>query len=942
MTEQEVIKTFMHSLDETTLKGAAALNEAIKASSKFKSFKAVRTQFLNDLQSAKNWQTFLVEKCGIVLDNTDTGAISGNDAGGSKIKTSTDILPSKGKLQPYPTTSSVTVRGMTLYGIPPKDTLTEDQQYVVRGLISWWLNDALKLIEESYGLTFTEEGSTGSRLKMQFMDDDDENSDLLAYVSFDTDDKKIYEATTLCVNMANFKNMSTSDHHGTTGYGNLDRTLVHELVHGVMVSNINYAAALPGWLVEGGTAELIHGVDDERYDAIIDFVKDVSTVKKVLTTKSIEDYKPDEIYEGGYVFMRYFAKQAGTDTTFDYDTYRAKVSVDANNFAVNYFDTVTIYGGSDADTITNSGLKVSIFGGKGNDTIRNYSDTVTINGGGDDDSILNEGANVTIYGGSGKDSIHNEGANVSISGGSGNDSITNRGSNVTISGGKGNDSIENYGANVSINGGSNNDSITNTYDAKNSTVDGGSGNDSITNSGANSMIYGGTGKDSIENNYDAKNSTVDGGNGNDSIINHAEASSITGGAGNDSITNQGKSSSINGGTGNDVILNTGNVNSFASLSGSEATLRGGDGKDSITNHVANVKIYGDAGNDKIANYGASTWIQGGDGNDSILNDSTLLVGEGFNNVNLKGTNSTLRGGNGNDSITNTMDSVSVYGDDGNDYIHSKGDKLKLYGGNGDDFIYNYFNTPSKDDENPASENTVYGGAGNDTVISYADSSRINLGSGDDSIQNFADLTSIAGSSGNDYIYSSGEKVTLSGGSGNDYIYNEGYKVTIFGGSGNDTLHNEGNHVTLSGGKGNDSIINDGGAHITYNFGKSYGKDIVVGFNANDTVQITSGSYKSSKSGSNVLVKVGKSILTLVDAVGKKINFISSSGVEKTKTYTATAARWFNDDTNIATSNDLSSIVKSKSDVATTNLTTSLTSLTDSTSKTVQLTYGGKK
>ena len=70
MTQQEVIKTFMHSLDETTLKGSAALNEAIKASSNFKSFKAVRTQFLNDLQSAKNWQTFLVEKCGIVLDNT--------------------------------------------------------------------------------------------------------------------------------------------------------------------------------------------------------------------------------------------------------------------------------------------------------------------------------------------------------------------------------------------------------------------------------------------------------------------------------------------------------------------------------------------------------------------------------------------------------------------------------------------------------------------------------------------------------------------------------------------------------------------------------------------------------------------------------------------------------------------------------------------------------
>ncbi len=912
MTQQEVIKTFMHSLDETTLKGSAALNEAIKASSNFKSFKAVRTQFLNDLQSAKNVQTFLVEKCGIVLDNADTGAISGYDAGGSEIKTTTDILPSKGKLLDYPTTSSVTVRGMTLYGIPPKDTLTEDQQYVVRGLISWWINDALKLIEESYGMTFTEDGTTGSRLKIQFIDDEETNG--LAYVASDSDDDKVYEAHTLCVNMARFKNMSTSDHHGTTtDSGNLDRTLAHELVHGVMASNVNYSHDLPGWLIEGGTAELIHGVDDERPDEIINFVKDVSTVKKVLTTKSIKDYVPYEVYAGGYTFMRYFAKQAGTDTTFDYDTYRAKVSVDANNFAVNYFDTVTIYGGSDADTITNSGSNVSIYGGSGNDTIKNYSDTVTINGGGDDDYIYNEGTNGKIYGGKGNDYINNQSSNVTISGGKGNDSVENTGSNVTISGGAGNDFVLSKGENV--------------------TIDGGSGNDSIGNVGANVTIVGGSGNDSITNTYDAKNSTVDGGSGNDILTNTGANVTVLGGTGNDSITNNANASNVKlyGDAGKDKIINY----------GSSVTVYGGDGKDTVTNYAENVTIYGDAGNDKIINYSASTWVNGGDGNDSILNDS-IITTIGFSGATLKATNSTLRGGNGNDSITNTMDSVSVYGDDGNDYIYSKGDKLKLYGGNGDDLIYNYQNKARESDDDPGSENTVYGGAGNDTVISYGDSSRINLGSGDDSIQNFADLTSITGSSGNDYIYSSGVAVTLSGGSGNDSIHNEGYKATIFGGSGSDTLHNEGNHVTLSGGKGNDSIVNDGGAHITYNFGSSFGKDSVVGFNDSDTVKITSGKYSSSKSGSNVIVKVGKSILTLVDAVGKKINFISSSGVEKTKTYTSTAARWFNDDTNFATSNDLSSIVQSKSDVATTNLTTSLTSLTDSTSKTLQLTYGGKK
>ena len=44
----------MQSLDNSTLTGAAAFNEAIRASSNFKSFKALRTKFLADLKTAKN------------------------------------------------------------------------------------------------------------------------------------------------------------------------------------------------------------------------------------------------------------------------------------------------------------------------------------------------------------------------------------------------------------------------------------------------------------------------------------------------------------------------------------------------------------------------------------------------------------------------------------------------------------------------------------------------------------------------------------------------------------------------------------------------------------------------------------------------------------------------------------------------------------------------
>ena len=93
MTQQEVIYNFMQSLDNTELSGRAALDEAIQASSNFQNFEDFKRKFFDDLAAAKNWQTFLVEKCGIILDNDDTGAISGSDAGGSTSKRRSGYSP---------------------------------------------------------------------------------------------------------------------------------------------------------------------------------------------------------------------------------------------------------------------------------------------------------------------------------------------------------------------------------------------------------------------------------------------------------------------------------------------------------------------------------------------------------------------------------------------------------------------------------------------------------------------------------------------------------------------------------------------------------------------------------------------------------------------------------------------------------------------------------
>ena len=836
MTQQEVIKAFMQSLDNTTLKGAAAVNEAIRASSDFKNFNALKKQFMNDLRSAKNWQTFLVEKCGIILGNVDTGAISGADAGGTE-KTSTTIIPSKGKAK-YPSGTSFTVEGLTIYGIPPKSSLTADQQYVVKGLYSWWIPDALKLIKESYGFSFDEADTTSSRLKLEFIDD--ANNGFLAAVGFDSEDGKTFESHTLVVNMAAFKDMDPNDHHGKTLYqGELDRVLVHELVHGTMASNIPYFGYLPGFLLEGGSAELIHGVDDKRALNIIHYAQNPDILDKVLVNKSATTDIPSEAYAGGYMFMRYFAKQAGTDTTFDYDTYRKTVSV-KDNFAINYYDKVTMTGGSGNDSIFNSGANVSINAGAGDDSVNNYYNKVT------------------ILGGKGNDTLNNEGTKVSLNGGAGNDSFTNNGTKVSLNGG--------------------------------------AGNDSLTNNGGNSVVFiGGSGNDSFSNNIYSS----DKGFTKSKKLSDGEVSS----------------------NGAMFASSDGKFYSVKFTGGKNVSMSGGSGKDTITNTGGtNATIYGDAGNDKITNYGYGAEIYGGDGNDNITNGVyTSEIGD--DTLVFSGYNSQIYGGAGNDEITNAADAVIIYGEDdsdtitnsgnqvlinsgiGNDYVESKGDTCAISLGSGNDTI-----------SNVATEVFIDGGTGNDSISNNGEEVTLSGGYGADTIANYGRKAFIRGMSGNDSIYSSGIEVTIEGGEGKDKIVNEGIRVYLVGGEGNDYLYNYGNHVTIAGSGGNDYIKNNGGKHIAYEFGAGDGKDTVVGFNDGDTIQITSGSYKSSKSGSDVVVKVGSNTLTLKDAAGKKINFVSESGATSSKTYKAAkvSSLWFAEENTFATSDNLSSLVKSKS------------------------------
>ncbi|MBO4400212.1 MAG: hypothetical protein J5809_00005, partial [Selenomonadaceae bacterium] len=87
MTQLEVILKFMEALDKTAKTDSTEmLDEAIQACSDYTGIEDARQQFLAAAKAAANSTTFLAE-CGINVSNTDTGGITGADAGGSVTKT---------------------------------------------------------------------------------------------------------------------------------------------------------------------------------------------------------------------------------------------------------------------------------------------------------------------------------------------------------------------------------------------------------------------------------------------------------------------------------------------------------------------------------------------------------------------------------------------------------------------------------------------------------------------------------------------------------------------------------------------------------------------------------------------------------------------------------------------------------------------------------------
>ena len=311
-TALQVAQALMYSLDKTTLSGEAALNEAINYASggKFKTKDALISQFMNDLNSSSSATDFLEDYCDIILGNADTGAITGKDAGGDTIKTAESIVPEKIAVSSWGLpTSDTTINGLTIHWPTAGangSTFTAAEKHILKGLNSDWIEQCINLVTESFGLSFTDDGTTVNEIDVTFENNSSNNRLAAVEHSYSLSTGKA-TSLTLIINMNYYDAIDTTSEDGdssNSGSIYLDRTLAHEFTHAVMAANIDNFSKLPKYIKEG-TAELVHGIDDVR--SLTDLLGRKDDLAEVFAGN--RDDVSDEAYSAGYMLLRYLAKQ---------------------------------------------------------------------------------------------------------------------------------------------------------------------------------------------------------------------------------------------------------------------------------------------------------------------------------------------------------------------------------------------------------------------------------------------------------------------------------------------------------------------------------------------------------------------------------------------------------------------------------------------------------
>lgn len=298
----DTMASFMSYLDNADTDTAQeALDGAIKyvSGGMFDNEKALISSFINDITNSG------LAACGIILDNADTGAITGKDAQNEVVKTAESVVPEKH--YPYggnPTGGTSRIRGLTVNW--PDSVNSDVERAILGALDNPWLQNCIDLIDESYALNFWEKGTSVRTMDVKLANEGKNGT--LAYVTSRISGG-VTTGLSMTINMDYYSSLDVNDWNGKAsgGAGYLDRTIAHEMVHALMSANIKNFSNLPKYIKEGA-AEVVHGIDDFRRSTIASLASDPEALKNVLQDSA--SASGDQAYAAGYMILRYLAKQS--------------------------------------------------------------------------------------------------------------------------------------------------------------------------------------------------------------------------------------------------------------------------------------------------------------------------------------------------------------------------------------------------------------------------------------------------------------------------------------------------------------------------------------------------------------------------------------------------------------------------------------------------------
>ena len=520
-----------------------------------------------------------------------------------------------------------------------------------------------------------------------------------------------------------------------------------------------------------------------------------------------------------------------------------------NDRIVNYFNInpTTLNGGSGNDYIRAEGMRSVINGGADNDILYGSSEHDTIDGGTGNDTINSGESADIVTGNSGTDvsqidnkdtvtQVESQISNVSNApqapSFTGVPTISKSGTVLTITGTSRNDRIaltlSNAGNAILVAG-----SATQYTGIRAIVINSGSGDDWITIAPAiraSSNIVAGSGNDTIQTGQSTDK--VDGGIGQDEVSYADRTVAISGSIENYTARWQNVAEVTVYSKG--VAGQTGERDSLANVE----ILTGGTGDDELNARSdADGFYFPDA---IVAGY----WDSFGIHRKDYLSSQPLFINGGLG-MDTLGSSSGVFGGQDNDAVSWCI----LDAGDGNDKLFGSGTSGFILGGNGDDYI-----TERRDDfaSMPAGD----GGFGQDiwdagglfyanaqfkvptgvekSKVKWTGNNLVVTGSNrDDYIEvDSVNGSSIFGNAGNDTIIcaydkstdTNGYRDTIDGGAGDDYLVGGDGDDVILGGDGNDRIEGNAGNDGVNGGEGNDRIY--GGTGI----------DFLRGMNGNDTIQ----------------------------------------------------------------------------------------------------------